>query len=167
MRWGVGVLLVMTLPAWAGEPPPGCAWLCGSWTVDTAASESPETIVDAALARNDGPPTLRPELLAALASPPTLTLAEQGNEILIRVPGQPDRRLTANRSHTRVDSNGTADIRAKWGSDDALQITESYGRRRSQGETYALQRDGTLVITREVERPGIKRAKVRWVYRRS
>jgi hypothetical protein len=167
MRWGVAVLCVMTLPVLAGEPPSGCAWLCGSWTVDAAASESPDTVVDAALAKNDGPATLRPELLAALASPPTLTLGEQGSDILIRVPGQPDRRLTANRSHTRVDSNGTTDIRTKWGSDDSLQITETYDRRRSQGETYALQRDGTLVITREVERPGIKRAKVRWVYRRS
>ena len=44
MRWGVAVLMMMTLPAWAGEQPPGCAWLCGSWTLDPAQSDAVETV---------------------------------------------------------------------------------------------------------------------------
>lgn len=167
MRWGVAVLFLLSLPAVAGEQPPGCAWLCGSWTLDPAASESAETVVNTALDKQADPAALRTELLAVLTALPALTLAEQDNEILIRTAGRPDRRLTANRSHARVDATGTAEIRASWRSDDSLQVTETYDRRRSQSETYALQRDGTLVITREVERPGIKRLKVRLVYRRS
>lgn len=167
MRRGVAVLLFLALPVLAGEQPPGCAWLCGSWTLDAALSERPEPVVDAALEKRADATRLREELLAALTGPTTFVLADNGDEILLRVPSRPERRLTANRSHARVDQYGTAEIRASWRNDDSLLVTESYDRRRNQSESYALQRDGTLVITREVERPGIKRLKVRAVYRRS
>jgi hypothetical protein len=169
MRRGLAVLMLMALPAWAGEPPPGCAWLCGSWTLDPSQSDAVETIIDTALEKEkkEQPDTLREELRILLGSPATLTLAEQGGEIVIRAPARAEQRLTANRSHARVDKQGTAEIRASWRSDDSLLVTESYDRRRKLSENYALQRDGTLVVTREVERPGIKRTKVRSVYRRS
>jgi hypothetical protein len=109
---------------------------------------------------------LRQDLRALLLPPPSLTLAEQGGEIVIRVPAQPDRRFAADRPQSRTDAAGTAEIRATWRGDDSLQISESYDRRRKHTENYALQRDGTLVITREVERPGVKRLRARSVYRR-
>jgi hypothetical protein len=170
------ILLVMALPVLAGEAPPGCAWLCGDWAVDPAQTDPAEALIDDALQDYDEPrpggrqPTgaeLRQELRALLLPPASLTLAENGAEILIRISAQPERRFTANRTLSRTDAAGTAEIRASWRSDDSLQISESYDRRRNHTETYALQRDGTLVITREVERPGIKRLRARSVYRRS
>src|SRR5687768_13658559 len=98
MRWGVAVLMMMTLPAWAGEQPPGCAWLCGSWTLDPAQSDAVETVIEAALEKNQQPETMREELRTLLGSPATLTLAELGSEIVIRAPARAEQRLTANRS---------------------------------------------------------------------
>lgn len=173
----LALALVMVLPVVAGEaPPPGCAWLCGNWSLDAGQGDNASRLIDAALQDYDEPrpgrdqPTraqLRQELLALLAPPASLTLAEQGDDILIRVTGQPERRIVVGETRNRTDAAGTAEVRASWRSDDSLAITETYDRRRSQSENFALQRDGTLVITREVERPGVKRLRVRSVYRRS
>jgi hypothetical protein len=171
----LAVLLVLALPAMAGEAPPGCAWLCGEWTLDPNQGDRAEALIDDALKEYDEPdpddrrPTgaqMRSDLHAVLAPPATLALAEQGEEILIRAAGQAERRFTVNRTQSRTDAAGTAEVRASWRSDDSLQITDSHDRRRNHSENYALQRDGTLVITREVERPGVKRLRTRAVYRR-
>jgi hypothetical protein len=175
MGRALAILLVMVLPAVAGEAPPGCAWLCGTWTLDPAQSDPAEALIDEALQKYEEPrpggrqpsgAELRQELRSLLVPPGVLTLAEAGDEILIRVEARPERRLTPNRAHSRTDDTGTIEIRASWGRDDSLQVTETYDRRRNHSENYALQRDGTLVITREVERPGIKRIRARALYRR-
>lgn len=172
----LALALVMALPVAAGEAPPGCAWLCGSWSLDAGLGDNASRLVDAALRDYDEPrpgrdqPTrtqLREELLALLTPPASFTLAEQGNDIIIRVPGRPERRVVAGQAGNRTDDAGTAEVRVTWRSDDSLSITETRDRRRNQSENFALQRDGTLVITREVERPGVKRLRVRSVYRRS
>lgn len=172
MRWGAALLLAITWPAVAGQPPQGCAWLCGSWMLDVAASETPESRLDPALqGKNRKKPSRaagqREQLLALLTAPAALTLAEQGRQILIQFPDEPVRRLLVDRTHTRVDSRGTAEIRSSWRSDDSLRIVETRGRNQMQAEVYALQPDGSLQVTREVERPGLKRVRVRAVYRRS
>jgi hypothetical protein len=161
------MLLAITCPALAGQPPQGCAWLCGSWKLDLAASESPESRLGPALEKQKRAAGQREQLLAALTAPATVTLAEQGRQILIQFPDEPVRRLLVDRAHTRVDSRGTVEIRSSWRSDDSLRVTESRGRGQLQAEVYALQPDGSLVVTREVERPGLKRVRVRAVYRRS
>jgi hypothetical protein len=175
MGRALAVLLVLALPAMAGEAPPGCAWLCGQWMLDASQSDAAESLIDEALQDYDEPdpddrrPTraqLRADLRAVLVPPATLTLAEQGEEILIRAAGQAERLFNINRPRSRADDAGTAEVRASWRSDDSLQISDSHDRRRNHTENYALQRDGTLVITREVERPGVKRLRARSVYRR-
>ncbi|MDQ2639792.1 MAG: hypothetical protein M3Y79_04330 [Pseudomonadota bacterium] len=161
------MLVAIAWPALAGQPPQGCAWLCGNWILDVVASESPESRLDPALAKQKRAAGQREQLLEALAAPAAVTLAEQGRQILIQFPGEPVRRLLVDRTHTRVDSRGTAEIRSSWRSDDSLRIVENRGRRHVQAEVYALQPDGSLIVTREVERPGLKRVRVRSVYRRS
>jgi hypothetical protein len=172
----LAVLLVVSLPAWPGEQPPGCAWLCGSWTLDAAQSDQVDRLVGEAMREYEEPrpggkqPTgaqLQGELLLLLSPPASITLAESGKEILVRPSTGTERRFTPNRTGERTDALGTAEVRATWRSDDSLLISESYDRRRNQSESFALQRDGTLVVTREVERPGIVRLKVRLVYRRT
>jgi len=161
------LLLAIAWPAFAGQPPQGCAWLCGNWTLDVAASETPESRLDPALAKHKRAAGQREQLLQILAAPVSVTLAEQGRQILIQFPGEPVRRLLVDRTHTRVDSRGTAEIRSTWRSDDSLRIVETRARRQMQAEVYALQPDGSLAVTREVERPGLKRVRVRSVYRRT
>lgn len=176
MRWGAALLLAITWPALAGPPPQGCAALCGTWALDEAASEDPGSRLDAALEKpkqnqkqkqeQKRVARQREQLLAALTAPDRVTLGEQDRQILIQLPDQPVRRLLVDRTHTRVDSRGTVEIRSTWRSGNTLRITESRGRRDLQAEEYALQPDGTLVVLREVERSGLKRVRVRSVYRR-
>lgn len=170
----LALMLVMALPVSAGEAPPGCAWLCGDWALDAARSDPAEAFIDDAMKGYDEPrpgdrrPTgeqMRADLRTLLVPPPAITLAEQGEAIIIRA-GQVSRTLSVAHSQERTDEAGTAEIRTSWRSDDSLQVSESYDRRRNHTENYALQRDGTLVITREVERPGVKRLRARSVYRR-
>jgi hypothetical protein len=174
----LAALLVMALPVVAGEAVPGCAWLCGNWALDAAQGEPAEPLIDKALEDYEEPrerdrdrlpsrAALRAELLALLAPPPTLTLAEQGEVIVVRVPGQAERRFAANRPHSRTSDAGESEIRTTWRADDSLLISETWNRRRNQAESYALQRDGTLVVNREVERPGIKKVRTRSMYRRA
>lgn len=170
MRWGAALLLAITWPALAA-PPPGCASLCGTWTLDASASETPESRLDATLERQKQKQKAisdkqREQVLAALATPARVTLGEQERQILIQFPDEPVRRLLVDRTHTRVDSRGTAEIRSTWRTASTLRITESRDRRDLLAEEYALQPDGTLAVTREVERQGLKRVRVRSVYRR-
>jgi hypothetical protein len=110
---------------------------------------------------------LRGELLQRLEVPQKLSLEGRGDGLSIQGDGTLSRRITPGTPHARVDSNGTAKIRSSWKS-AALVITEKYGRSNSYTETYAVQRsDDTLLVTREVRRPGMKILKIRSVYRRT
>ena len=106
---------------------------------------------------------LRAELLGLLRSPQDLEFASRGPEIEIRSGKTLARRVEPGRKHSRVDELGTAKIRTAWTS-GALVITEKYDRRHEQQESYKLQKDGTLLVVREVERPGVKTIRVEAVY---
>jgi hypothetical protein len=180
-----GVLLLFVASAgWAKEMPPGCAWLCGNWVFDATRSDASEPVVDAALEKYkepsgsrrspqagasfdspDGKAEFRAKLLADIKPPAALVLGERGDEILIKIEGVPDRRIFPGEPHSRVDSQGTAKIRADW-KKDALVIEERYSGKHGQVETYALQSDGTLLLTRVFERPGAKDMHQRLAYRR-
>lgn len=162
------LLLVLAQPAWSGEAPPGCAWLCGEWELDVAASEAPEPVVDTALEKFRQPdikPQVRAQLLALMSPPTSLVLGEQGKQVLIRWGDSPDRRVFPGEPHSRVDAQGTAKVRGNW-KKDALVVNESYGSKREQTETYALLPDGTLQLTRVVQRPEAKSMRLRSIYRR-
>lgn len=178
------LLLLVALPVWAKEMPPGCAWLCGNWVFDATQSDPSEAVVDAALEKYkepsgsrrspqpgatfdspDGKAEFRAKLLADIKPPAALVLGERGNEILIKIEGAPDRRVFPGEPHSRVDSQGTAKIRADW-KKDALVIEERYSGKLGQTETYALLSDGTLQLTRVFERPGAKDMQQRLAYRR-
>lgn len=171
MKQLMGVLLLMAPPAWPAELPPGCAWLCGNWVVDPGSSDPAQSILDVALVEYKEPrgaprrEQLREELAPWMIPAEKLVLDQEGKDILIRAEGRPVRRFEARKSHVRVDAQGTARIRTDWKS-DALVITESYDRARNHSQTYDLQKDGTLRVTLEVERPGLKRLRIRTVYRR-
>lgn len=178
------LLLIVALPVWAKEMPPGCAWLCGNWVLDSASSDASEAVVEAALEKykepsgsRRAPPTganldgtqsreeYRARLLAEIKPPPALVLGERGDEVLIKVEGVPDRRIFPGEPHSRVDSQGTAKISADW-KKDALVIEESYNSKHGQTETYALQPDGTLLVTRVFERNGARPLRQKLAYRR-
>jgi hypothetical protein len=110
---------------------------------------------------------LRAELQHLLAVPQLLRLDGRRSEILILGDKSPERRLTPGEPHARVDAIGTATIHVSWKSGQLL-ITEKYDRKRAYSETYALQRaDGSLLVTREVRRPGMKALRLKSVYRRA
>ncbi|MEO6186096.1 MAG: hypothetical protein ABIP38_15540 [Steroidobacteraceae bacterium] len=110
---------------------------------------------------------LRAELQHVLAAPERLRLDARRNEILILGDKNPERRLTPGEPHARVDAIGTATIKVSWKSGQLL-VTEKYDRRRAYSETYALQpSDGSLLVTREVRRPGMKALRLKSVYRRT
>jgi hypothetical protein len=108
---------------------------------------------------------LHAELLALMKPPGTLSISERDDEVILQGTGPLQRRVTAGRAHSRVDSLGTAKIKVSWKA-DALVISETYDRKRSQVETYALRKDGTLLVTQQVQRPGTRPIKVRTFYRR-
>ncbi len=108
---------------------------------------------------------LRAELLALMRPQEALSIGEKDSEVILQGTGPLQRRLTAGRAHSRVDSLGTAKIRVSWKA-DALVISETYDRKRSQVETFALRKDGMLLVTHVVQRPGTKAIKVRTFYRR-
>lgn len=109
---------------------------------------------------------LRDELLAVLATPSRLNLDARGGEILIAGENQPARRLSPGTPKARVNAQGLAKINATLKA-DRLTITEQYDRKRRYTETYLLQDGGTLLVTREVQRPGMKALRIQSVYRRS
>lgn len=164
---GVLLLLMLAQPAWS-EDPPGCAWLCGDWVLDVAASEAPGPVVDTALEKfrqADIKEQVRAQLLTLLSPPTSVVLGEQGKQVRIRWDESLERRVFPGEPHSRVDAQGTAKIRADW-KKDSLIINESYGSKREQTETYTLLPDGTLQLTRVVERPEAKAMRLRSIYRR-
>jgi hypothetical protein len=109
---------------------------------------------------------LRTELISLLNVPAQLSLDAKGTDILIQGDSQAARRLSPGTPKARVNSIGLAKINASWKS-NRLTITERYDKKRTYSETYVLQgTDGTLIVTREVQRPGLKALKIQSVYRR-
>jgi hypothetical protein len=109
---------------------------------------------------------LRTELMSLLTPPSRLNLDARGDDILIQGDGDPARRLTPGTPKARVNANGTAEILTNWKS-AKLTVSERYDRKRRYAETYALQADGSLLVAREVKRPGMKPLKLQAIYRRS
>jgi hypothetical protein len=136
----------------------------------------PETAVDqidSAMEHSLGPvfdrpgrAELRTELMSALTPPTRLNLDARGKDILIRSDGDPVRRLTPGTPKARVNANGTAEILTNWKS-ERLTISERFDRKHQYAESYALQAAGTLLVTREIKRPGLKALKLQAIYRRS
>lgn len=107
----------------------------------------------------------RRELEGLLRIPEQLTVQLKGREFQIAAVAGSSRRLTPGESHSRVDMEGTAEIRCNF-KDGRLQVTERYDRKRQYSETYAVQRgDGSLLVTREVKRQGLKTLVIRSRYR--
>ncbi len=110
---------------------------------------------------------LRAELLALLTAPQLLVVDSKGSDIILRGDSNPERKLSPGVPRARVDAIGTAKISSSL-SASRLQVTETYDRKHKYSETYLLQRaDGSLLVTREVQRPGIKPLRLRSVYRRA
>jgi hypothetical protein len=131
--------------------------------IETAMERSLGPILDRPV-RDD----LRSELLSLLEPPALLNLDARGADLLIQGDSQLARRLTPGTPKARVTAAGTATILSTWKKSDRLTITERYDRKRRYFETYALQAaDGTLLVTREVQRPGLKALRLQAVYRRS
>ncbi|MEJ0100140.1 MAG: hypothetical protein WDO12_10545 [Pseudomonadota bacterium] len=110
---------------------------------------------------------MRAALLVTLAAPPTLLFSAQGDDVLMRTGEHFERRFFPGEPHSRVDSHGTAKINTDWRK-NVLFVSESYkGKGKREGtETYALQSDGSLLVTRTLERSGVALMRVRYVYRR-
>jgi hypothetical protein len=131
--------------------------------------------IDTAMERSLGPildrpvrGELRSELLSLLAPPGRLNLDARGTDLVIQEDDQLARRLTPGTPRARVTSEGTATILVTWKKSDRFILSEKYDRKRQYYEIYALQTaDGTLLVTREVQRPGLKALRLQSVYRRA
>lgn len=116
--------------------------------------------------RRPGREGLKAELLPRVMPPEKLVIEARGTDIILRTPERSERRLSPGVSHARVDAEGTAKIQCSW-SDGKLIVSDKYDRRRQSIETYAVQRkDGTLVVTLEMRRPGLKALRIHSVYHR-
>jgi hypothetical protein len=110
---------------------------------------------------------LRAELLRLLSAPNQLNFDTGASDIVIRSDNKLERRLSPGAPHSRIDEEGTATIRCSWDA-GRLMVSERYDRKRQYAETYVVQRaDGSLLVTREVRRPGLKTLRLRTVYRRT
>jgi hypothetical protein len=129
--------------------------------------------IDAAMEHSIGPimdrpvrADLRAELMSLLSPPTQLNVDSRGSDLLIKADSQTARKLSPGTPKSRVNAEGTARILATWKS-QRLTISERYDRKRRYNETYAFQAaDGTLIVTREVQRPGMKTLRLQAVYRR-
>lgn len=108
---------------------------------------------------------VKAELVSRITPASSLAFGARGAQILLRADGGHERRFEAERPHSRTDSLGTAKIRTTW-KGQSLVITETYDRKHGHKESYTLQPDGSLLLTREFQRPGLKNSIViRAVYR--
>lgn len=109
---------------------------------------------------------LRSELMALLQVPTQLNVDARGSDILIQGDSQTQRRYTPGTPRARVDAWGTAKIKTTWKS-NRLAVSERYDKKRTYSEVYSLQDGSTLLVIREIERPGLKPVRIQSVYRRS
>jgi hypothetical protein len=108
---------------------------------------------------------LREQLLAVLKPPETLQVTLAGPDVLIGADDRYVRRYSPGVPHSRVDAFGTAKITAAI-TPGRFTINERYDRQREYLETYAVQRaDGSLLVERQVTRPGMTPLRLRAVYR--
>jgi hypothetical protein len=105
---------------------------------------------------------LRENLQNLLDPPASLRVRQEGGDVVIEAPGE-TRRVTPGEPHSRVDSLGTARIVSEWRR-GGLTVTESYRRRTSNREIYALDAQGRLVVTRTISRPGLPSITLRSSY---
>lgn len=110
---------------------------------------------------------LRLELVRRLTIPEQVRISVVGEDVLVDEARGSPRRFTPGEPHARVDSQGTATIRAVWNR-KTLVIREDYGRSVSNRETYALDSHGLqLIVTRVLERPKMPNITLHSVYRRA
>ena len=181
-----GLLLATLCVSALSATTPDCGALCGRWLYDEAASDPVEAKLDAVLAgykepkiinEPDSPmgPTIdrpqrsevRTRILAALAPPRTLQFTLAGADVLIGADDRPARRLSPGVPHSRVDEDGTARIRATL-QPGKLTVVDRYDSRYETVETYAVEKKGgagSLIVTLDIRRPGLKALKLRRVYR--
>jgi hypothetical protein len=107
---------------------------------------------------------LREELLTALRPPETLQISVAGSDVSINGDARGARRYSPGVPHARVDAIGTAKIKATL-APGKFTLNERYDRKQEYTETYTVQRDGSLVVERQIERPGLKSLRLRAVYK--
>lgn len=108
---------------------------------------------------------LRSELLAMLTPPQTLQITVAGPDVLIGADDRSARHYSPGVPHARVDAQGTAKIKATL-APGRFTLQERYDRSRQYLETYTVQRtDGSLLVERQIDRPGLKTLRLRAVYR--
>jgi hypothetical protein len=131
-----------------------------------------QTLSEAELRESLGPITDRPdssrlrsELLAALTPPQTLQIRIAGTDVLIDTGDRSARSYSPGVPHARVDAQGTARIKAALTSGQ-FTLSERYDSQRQYTEIYTVQRaNGSLQVERQIERPGLKKLRLRAVYK--
>lgn len=108
---------------------------------------------------------LQGELKRRLDIPALLRVSQDGRELRIDEGRGGPRRFDLEESYSRVDSLGTAEVKAKL-SGNSFTITEKYGKGRSNSETYTVEaKTGLLVVTRSFTRPALPLLLIRSVYK--
>lgn len=102
---------------------------------------------------------LREDLQRLLKFPAQLAISTDGRDVLIAEPPDVPRRYSPGEPHARVDIWGTAEISCVL-RDGRITVSERYERSRQFTRTYSVQRDGHLLITYEIRRPGLERLRV-------
>ena len=187
-RWPVCLLALAWLAgglgtALAAQAP--CGKLCGSWAlVEAESSDVAAVIADAVAGYKEekirtvrhrsadlGPLRMRPQrddlhkqLTQQLVIPEHLRVSLAETIVVVDEQRGSPRRFEAGEPYSRVDSIGTAKITIRRQPDELL-VSEDYGRSRSNRELYKVAPKGNrLVVTRTIERPGLKTLIVRSVY---
>lgn len=109
---------------------------------------------------------LRQRLLQTLASPSTLMVKVQSDDVQIGRDGLPARDYQPGDTITRFEEYGTAQLKSNW-KDQAFVLTERYTSGARLEERYALDARGALVYTRSLRDPALGRIEIRSVYRRT
>ena len=108
---------------------------------------------------------LREELKRRLAIPTSLHISQDGKELRVNEGRGSPRRFDLDESYSRVDSLGTAEVKAKLAG-NTFTITEKYGKGRSNREDYVVEaKTDRLVVTRTLSRPALPELIVRSVYK--
>jgi hypothetical protein len=109
---------------------------------------------------------LRKKLLDDLAPEAALNVDAEGSAVLLHNASGSLRHLYPGEPHTRVTSRGSTTITTEW-KKDTLVVREDLAGTRKVSETFSLLADGNLLLTRVVERSGIKPLTGRAIYRRN
>lgn len=108
---------------------------------------------------------LREEVTRRLVIPETLKISQDEDELRIDEGRSTPRRFDLRESYSRVDSLGTAEIKARW-TGGSFVVTEDYRKGRSNREAYAVDaKSGLLTVTRTLSRPALPKIVVQSLYR--